>query len=168
MGEGGVSRLGGQGSNVYVVLCGEPKEHKQFRMVTRPGGSVAGVTDTLFMCQMFMCLFWPPSREIGRKKFCEKILEAFHSDPNRVFSLPSGSWGAQDQARLNCLDLRALLEAAPPLVAASLCRALREGGHLEVVKDPKSGVARIITPMVEAAISLPLSGLLQKGGLFRT
>ena len=37
----GVSRLAGQGSNVYV-LCGEPKEHKHFRPGTRP-----------FMCQNF-------------------------------------------------------------------------------------------------------------------
>ena len=56
---------GGQGSKVYV-LCAEPKEHKHFRPGTRPGGlgtrsggSVTGVTEKLFMCQMFMCLFWP-------------------------------------------------------------------------------------------------------------
>ena len=59
------ARLGGvlptgwrQGSNVYVV-CAEPKEHKHFRPGTRPGGSVTGVTEKLFMCQVFMCLFWP-------------------------------------------------------------------------------------------------------------
>ena len=49
---------GGQGSKVYV-LCAEPKEHKHFRPGTRPGGSVTGVTEKLFMCQMFMCLFRP-------------------------------------------------------------------------------------------------------------
>ena len=56
---------GGQGSKVYV-LCAEPKEHKRFRpgarpggSGTRPGGSVTGVTEKLFMCQMFMCLFRP-------------------------------------------------------------------------------------------------------------
>ena len=57
----GVSRPGGQESNVYV-LCAEPKEHKHFRPGTRPGGSVTGVTEKLFMRQMFMCpfrsLFW--------------------------------------------------------------------------------------------------------------
>ena len=53
----------GQGSKVYV-LCAEPKEHKHFRpgarpggLGTRSGGSVTGVTEKLFMCQMFMCLF---------------------------------------------------------------------------------------------------------------
>ena len=40
---GGGLRLGGQGSNGYV-LCAEPKEHKHFRPGTRPGGSVTGVT----------------------------------------------------------------------------------------------------------------------------
>ena len=56
---------GGQGSKVYV-LCAEAKEHKHFRPGTRPGGSVTrsggsvtGVTEKLFMCQTFMCLFWP-------------------------------------------------------------------------------------------------------------
>ena len=57
---GGVSRPGDQGSNVYV-LCAEPKEHKHFRPGTRPVGSVTGVTEKLFMCQMLMCLFWPLS-----------------------------------------------------------------------------------------------------------
>ena len=28
---------------------------------TRPGRSATGVTEKLFMCQMFMCLFWPLS-----------------------------------------------------------------------------------------------------------
>ena len=56
---------GGQGSKVYV-LCAEPKEHEHFRpgtrpggSGTRPGGSVTGVTEKLFMCQMFMCFFRP-------------------------------------------------------------------------------------------------------------
>ena len=81
---------GGQGSKVYV-LCAEPKEHKHFRpgtqpggSCTRPGGSVTGVTDKLFMCQMFMCLFrlgksgdflfevgWLPGFWIG----CEDAIE---------------------------------------------------------------------------------------------
>ena len=74
---GGVSRPGGggglptgvEGSKVYV-LCAEPKEHKRFRPVTRPGGigfpagriGDRGVTEKLFMCQMFMCLFRPLER----------------------------------------------------------------------------------------------------------
>ena len=56
---------GDQGSKVYV-LCAEPKEYKHFRpgarpgvSGARPGGSVTGVTEKLFMCQMFMCLFRP-------------------------------------------------------------------------------------------------------------
>ena len=42
------------------VLCAEPKEHKHFCPGSRPVGSVTGVTEKLFMCQMFVCLFWPP------------------------------------------------------------------------------------------------------------
>ena len=45
---------GGQGSKVYV-LCAERKEHKHFCLCTRPGGSVTGVTEKLFMCQMSEC-----------------------------------------------------------------------------------------------------------------
>ena len=59
---------GGQCSKVYV-LCAEPKEHKHFHpgtrpggSGTRPGGSVTGVTEKLFLCQMFMCLFRPLDR----------------------------------------------------------------------------------------------------------
>ena len=52
LGEGGVSRPGGQGSNVYV-LCAEPNEHKHLRPGNRPGGLV---TEKLFMCKML-----PPS-----------------------------------------------------------------------------------------------------------
>ena len=57
---------GGQGPEVYVK-CAEPKEYKHFRPGTRPGGSgtrlggsVTGVTEKLFMCQMFMRLFPAP------------------------------------------------------------------------------------------------------------
>ena len=53
---------GGQGSKVYV-LCAEPKEHEHFRPGTRPGGSVTGVIEKLFMCQMFMCLFPAPTTQ---------------------------------------------------------------------------------------------------------
>ena len=65
---------GGQGSKVYV-LCAEPKEYKQFRPGTRPGGSgtrpgvpVTGVTEKLFMCQMFMCLFSSPKKAHKHKE----------------------------------------------------------------------------------------------------
>ena len=56
---------GGQGSKVHV-LCAEPRNINIFVRVpgreesgSRPGGSVTGVTEKLFMCQMFMCLFRP-------------------------------------------------------------------------------------------------------------
>ena len=58
---------GGQGSKVYVP-CAEPKEYKHFRPGTRPGGSVTGVTEKLFMCQMFMCLFRPLLVWVGRDR----------------------------------------------------------------------------------------------------
>ena len=35
---------------------------------SRPGGSVTGVTEKLFMCQMFMCLF-RPLEKFAKKKF---------------------------------------------------------------------------------------------------
>ena len=45
---GGVSRPGGQGSEIYV-LCSEPKEHKSFCPDTRPGRPVTGVNGQSFM-----------------------------------------------------------------------------------------------------------------------
>ena len=39
--------------NVFVRVPGREESG------SRPGGSVTGVTDKLFMCQMFMCLFRP-------------------------------------------------------------------------------------------------------------
>ena len=65
---------GGQGSKVYV-LCAEPKEHKHFRPGTRPGGSVTGVTEKLFMCQMFMCLF--RLLKSGVEKLTRSVLKGF-------------------------------------------------------------------------------------------
>ena len=40
------------------------KEHRHFRPGTRPG-SVTGVTKKLFVCQMFMYLFWPLLYQAG-------------------------------------------------------------------------------------------------------
>ena len=62
---GGFYRPGGQGSNVYV-LCAEPKEHNHF---VRVPGRVTGVTEKLFTCQMFMCLFWPLSSVVQKAQF---------------------------------------------------------------------------------------------------
>ena len=63
---------GGQGSKVYV-LCAEPKEYKHLRPGTRPGGSgtrlggsLTGVTEKLFMCQMFFRPLEPPFLETPR------------------------------------------------------------------------------------------------------
>ena len=39
--------------NIFVRVPGQEDAG------TRPGGSVTGVTEKLFMCQMFMCLFRP-------------------------------------------------------------------------------------------------------------
>ena len=47
------------GVKCLYVLCAERKEYKHFGPGIRPGGSVTGVTEKLFMCQMFMCPFWP-------------------------------------------------------------------------------------------------------------
>ena len=50
--------------NVFVRVPGREDSG------SRPGGSVTGVTEKLFMCQMFMCLFRPLSqRARGLKKF---------------------------------------------------------------------------------------------------
>ena len=56
---GGGLPTGWPGVKRYV-LCAEPKEHKHFRPVARLEGSVTEVTEKLFMCQMFMCLFFGP------------------------------------------------------------------------------------------------------------
>ena len=60
--------LGGGGAPDWVArvkclcaVCAETKEHKHFRPGTPPGGAVTGVTEKLFMCQMFMCLFLAPN-----------------------------------------------------------------------------------------------------------
>ena len=62
--------LGWGGSPDWVV-CAEPKERKLFRLGTRPGGSVTGVTEKLFMCQMFMCLsgsyIWTEKQKVRKK-----------------------------------------------------------------------------------------------------
>ena len=67
LGEGGgrVSRPGGQGSTVDVLSA----EHKYFRPGTRPGGSATGVTQKLFMYQMFMCILWPLA---SMEKSCQR------------------------------------------------------------------------------------------------
>ena len=44
--------------NIFVRVPGQEDPG------TRPGGSVTGVTEKLFMCQMFMCLFRPLSMPI--------------------------------------------------------------------------------------------------------
>ena len=60
------------GSNV-CVLCADPKEHKHLRPGARPGVSVTGVTEKLFICQTFMYLFWPlVSRQIARESSPER------------------------------------------------------------------------------------------------
>ena len=50
------------------MLCAEPKEHKHFPPGIRPGRPVTGVTEKLFMCQMFMCLFCPLGLAAGVMK----------------------------------------------------------------------------------------------------
>ena len=72
-GRGGVSRPGGeglpnggQGSKVFMCCVRNPRNINVFVRVpgreesgSQPGGSVTGVAEKLFMCQMFMCLFRP-------------------------------------------------------------------------------------------------------------
>ena len=67
---------GGQRSSVYV-LCAKLKEHKHFRPGTQPEGSVTGVTQKLFMCQMFMCLFWPLLVCSSCCVLCSPLLQLF-------------------------------------------------------------------------------------------
>ena len=64
-GGGGGLPTGGQGSK-FMCCVRNPKNINIFVRVpgredsgTRPGGSVTGVTEKLFTCQMFMCLFRP-------------------------------------------------------------------------------------------------------------
>ena len=75
------SRPGGWRSNVYV-LHAEPKEHKHLRPGTRPGGSLTGATERLFMCQVFMCLF------------C--LLAPITPPPLILFSLVACGWSGLD------------------------------------------------------------------------
>ena len=64
--KGGVSRLGSQGSNVYL-LCAEPKENKHFRPGTQSGGLVTGVTEKLFVCQTFMRPFFGVAQTVPKR-----------------------------------------------------------------------------------------------------
>ena len=57
------------------VLCAESKEHKHFRPGARPGGSVTGLTEKLFMCQMFIgCRLRGCTATQRSKKGSEKVL----------------------------------------------------------------------------------------------
>ena len=120
---------GGQGSKVYV-LCAEPLQHKHFRpgtrpggLGTRPGGSVTGVTEKLFMCQMFMCLFrhlnfmlihcfdWVRS---GRNELASSSdLSATHSDRLGNQSATNSSQSAQI-----CDNFKAASEHRIPMCAS--------------------------------------------------
>ena len=62
---GGVSRPVARGQK-FMCCVRNPRNINVFVRVpdreesgSRPGGSVTGVTEKLFMCQMFMCLFRP-------------------------------------------------------------------------------------------------------------
>ena len=64
---GGVSRPVARGQ-MFMCCVRNPRNINVFVRVpgreesgSRPGGSVTGVTEKLFMCQMFMCLFRPLS-----------------------------------------------------------------------------------------------------------
>ena len=64
---GGVSRPVARGQK-FMCCVGNPRNINVFVRVpgreesgSRPGGSVTGVTEKLFMCQMFMCLLRPLS-----------------------------------------------------------------------------------------------------------
>ena len=82
---------GGEGSKVYV-LCAEPKEHKHFRPGTRPGGSVTGVTEKLFMCQMFMSLFRPLSRGNSECEAIHGVLQEVFWNSFRKVPAVLGVW----------------------------------------------------------------------------
>ena len=65
MGGGGISRPVARGQK-FMCCVRNPRSINVFVRVpdreesgSRPGGSVTGVTEKLFMCQMFMCLFRP-------------------------------------------------------------------------------------------------------------
>ena len=76
-GWGGVSRPVARGQK-FMCCVRNPRNINVFVRVpgreesgSRPGGSVTGVTKKLFMCQMFMRLFWP----LNKKKFTEELLQ---------------------------------------------------------------------------------------------
>ena len=60
---GGVSPHRVARGQTFVCCVRNPRNINKFCPGTRPGGSVTGVTEKLFMCQMFMCLFWPLTRD---------------------------------------------------------------------------------------------------------
>ena len=80
---GGVSRPVARGQK-FMCYVRNPRNINVFVRVpgreesgSRPGGSVTGVTEKLFMCQMFMCLFRPLMWD---RPSCQKAAAAqFHA-----------------------------------------------------------------------------------------
>ena len=81
------------------MLCAEPKEHKHFRPGARPGGSVTGVTEEVFTCQMFMCPCLAPNfcprvnKILGAQKKVDvphPLRENTKRDPRKLLE---GIWG---------------------------------------------------------------------------
>ena len=48
---------------MFMCYVANPRNINIFRPGTRPGGSVTGVTEKLFMCQTFVCFFSPLKSE---------------------------------------------------------------------------------------------------------
>ena len=75
-GGGGVSRPVARGQK-FMCCVRNPRKINVFVRVpgreesgSRPGGSVTEVTEKLFVCQMFMCLFWPLFTAQGGTRRC--------------------------------------------------------------------------------------------------
>ena len=95
-GWGGVSRPVARGQK-FMCCVRNPRNINVFVRVpgreesgSRPGGSVTGVTEKLFMCQMFMCLLFRPLERAIFTKFQAPKFE--NSEPEKMqFHTPSHS-----------------------------------------------------------------------------
>ena len=127
---GGAFRPVARGSKVYVLCVRNPRNINVFIRVpgreesgSRPGGSVTGVTEKLFMCQMFMCLFRPLSWPGVSTEKTRKCLNIPGCSPLQGKSRFFGA--LRQQMHLWKHFLPPLCGGGPPLKSVHYCRIVQ-------------------------------------------
>ena len=144
-GGGVVSRPVGQGQMLMCCVQNQPKENKTFRPGTRPGGWVTGVTEKLFMCQMFMCLFRPNNSQ-NQAHWGQHLLVALEKD--RSLKDP----GLLKGHYLQCPCARGVLLYKGPY-------AVNGAPSQKAFWEPFSRIALILRPLASLLNKTPLRTL---------